>query len=483
MMFDLKKTLFYYLFSWRTTLLCILLCVALVIGLAYLQPEIKDGNVVEQEEKLSAEKRNRLIAENEEAKEWAAEIIKLEGELTFLDSELSNSLFLQIDPDNRLNKRFDLRFTYTTDEFQDEAEKIKVDRILCLQYMRQLSDDRYMKYLATRGILKFDQTALIDLVEITIEQDGYIKFTVTGPDEVIIDQLIKTTQDYLEQTAYPEIDLFATHFLAFGEITEEVVKDPTIFPLKNKIEGDIAITEKRIDELNQMINKALEESLNGDKIVESKGDTTARPSLLKYIVIGLLSGLIVSAIITVLRYRREVIRTNVVALARDNQIAYLGVIPYYAEKARRRGKRICERIDRFFISMFGMVYDPEVASHRADYVARVIQGKVDALTENIGTVHPVNILVPDVHDDVSAGTLVTYIRRALELDGSSRRVGLIAGGSLEHDPETIEAIRECSGLLLLSKPSIKRTSLANSIRRSNDLSKEIVGIVEMDERW
>ena len=54
-----------------------------------------------------------------------------------------------------------------------------MDRILCLQYMRQLSDDRYMKYLATRGILRFDQTALIDLVDITVEQDGYIKFTVT----------------------------------------------------------------------------------------------------------------------------------------------------------------------------------------------------------------------------------------------------------------------------------------------------------------
>ena len=89
-----------------------------------------------------------------------------------------------------------------------------------------------------------------------------------------------------------------------------------------------------------------------------------------------------------------------------------------------------------------------------NYVARVLQGKVDALTENIGTVHPVNILVPDVHGDVSAETLVTYIRKLLSRWRQSESWP-DCSGSLEHDPETIEAIRECCGLLLCQSHPLK----------------------------
>ena len=101
-----------------------------------------------------------------------------------------------------------------------------------------------------------------------------------------------------------------------------------------------------------------------------------------------------------------------------------------------------------------------------------------------GDIHSAfDILVPNVTDDLSIRAIVTYMRKVFEQDESGQRVNLIEGGSLELDPDTIEVASDSSGLLLLSKSSDKVNSLDNSIQRSIDLSKEILGILEMDERW
>ncbi len=149
-------------------------------------------------EKELSEKRDKFIASDAIVKGWAAEIATLEKESLILQDELSNSLFLQIDPEQRMNKRFTLRFTHFNVNFNDEAERIRADQMLCLQYVRELSDNRYMNYLATKGILKFDPADLINLVDMTVKLEGYIDFTVTAPEEIIIDQLVKMTKDYLE---------------------------------------------------------------------------------------------------------------------------------------------------------------------------------------------------------------------------------------------------------------------------------------------
>ena len=320
---DLKRALFYYFLSWRTSLLCIFICVALAIGLAYLRPakpQVVDEDVVEQEEPSLAEKRAQFVAEDAEAKAWAAEIAKLEGEKALLESELANSLFLQIDPDHRINKHFDVRFTYFMADFEDEAEKVRADQMLCLHYMKQLSGDRYMNYLGTKGLLKFDPTALVALVDVSLNEEGYIEFTVTGPEEVVIDQLIETTKDYLERIVRPEIDLFATHFLTFGETTKEVVEDPNVLSLKNRIESEVTIKGDNIDELKKMIDRAFEESLKDVGVEKQKDVAPVQPSrtasLKKNIVLGILLGLFVSALITAVRYRRQIMRTDVTAIAR-----------------------------------------------------------------------------------------------------------------------------------------------------------------------
>ncbi|HHW94114.1 MAG TPA: hypothetical protein GX734_06415 [Clostridiaceae bacterium] len=487
---DLKRVLFYYFLSWRISLLCIFICVALAIGLVYLRPaksQAVDESVVEQEEPSPAEKRAQFVAENAEAKVWAAEIAKLEGEKALLESELANSLFLQIDPECRINKYFDLRFSYFMVDFEDEAEKTRIDQILCLMYLKQLSGDRYMKHLATTGLLKFKQAALVDLVDVSVNQDGYIEFMVTGPEEVVIDQLIDSTKEYLQLVIRPEIDLLATHFLTISVPREEVVKEPSVVPLKKRIENDILIKNTRIDEINHLIDTAFEESLNREEIESPNSDASAEPSrkssLMKGIVFGVLLGLFISAFVTVVQYRRNIMRIDVTAITREYNISYLGVVPYYSQIARSRNKRFGNSIDRFFIKLFGMAYDPDNAASLADYVVQLLRGIVDARIENGENAQPTfNILVPNVIGDVSVGGIVTYIRRAFEKD-SGKKISLQEGGSFECDPNTIEAAHKCSGLLLLSKSSDKITSMDCSIRRSADLSKEILGVIEMDERW
>jgi len=487
---DLKRALFYYFLSWRTSLLCIFLCVALAIGLAFLRPakpQVVDESAIEQEEQSLAEKKAKFVAEDKKAKDWSDQIAALEKEVASLNSELSNNLFLQIDPERRINKYFDLRFTYFMVDFEDEAEKTRIDQILCLMYMKQLSGDRYMKHLATTGLLKFKQSALVDLVDVSVNQDGYIEFMVTGPEEVVIDQLIDSTKEYLQLVIRPEIDLLATHFLTISVPRKEVVKEPSVVPLKNRIENEISVKSSQVKKLNQLIDTVFEESLIEPETEKSKEGTPVqssnKSSLSKNIMLGLLLGLFISALITAIRYRRQIMRSDVSAIARENNISYLGEVTYYSELAQRRNKRFGNSIDGFVIKLFGMAYDPEKASNQADYVAQVLQGMVEAKTEKGATQSVFSILVPNVIGDVSAGAIVTYIRRILGEDVGRHKICLLEGGSLESDPNTIEAARKCSGVLLLSKSSDRMTSLDSSIRRSADFSKEILGVVEMEERW
>lgn len=484
---NLKKALFYYLFSWRLILLCIILCVTLLLSFAYLRPETRNEAILEQQEKLLTEKKNQFISEDKEATKWATQITTLEEELSSLENELLNSLFLQINPEHRINKHFTLRFTYFMVDFKDAAEKTRADQMLCLQYMKQLSGDSYMNYLATKGLLKFSPDSLVSLVDMTLKEEGYIEFMVTGPEEVIVDQLIMTTKDYLERVVRPEIDLLATHFLTFGETTKEVVKDPSVVLLKNKIKSEISIKEDKIDELNQMIDNALEESLQEAGLEIPESDVSVRPNpnltLKKNIVLGLMLGLIVSALVTAVRYRRQIIKVDVKAIAQENNIPHLGIVSYFSEKAKRRSKCFCSFVDRFIIRLFGMTYNVEEATSQTDYVAQVFKGIVNARIMNEEHPHIVDILIPYVKDDASAEALVVYIRKTLEQNDGIKQINLIEGGNLEYDPDTVEAVRESSGLLLLSKSSDSMTTLADSIHRGSDLSKEILGVIEMHERW
>ncbi|MGI6508650.1 MAG: hypothetical protein ACOX4A_09850 [Saccharofermentanales bacterium] len=487
---DLKRALFYYFLSWRTSLLCIFICVALAIGLVYLQPakpQVVDESAIEQEKQLLNEKKAKFVAEDKKAKDWSDQIATLEKEVSSLNNELANNLFLQIDPERRINKYFDLHFSYFMVDFEDEAEKTRIDQVLCIMYMKQLSGDRYMKHLATTGLLKFKQSALVDLVDVSVNQDGYIEFMVTGPEEVVIDQLIDSTKEYLQLVIRPEIDLLATHFLTISVPRIEVVKEPSIIPLKKRIENEISVKNTRIDELNQMIETAFEESLNGTETDSPNSDVLAepsrKPSLMKGIAFGFLLGIFLSVFIAVVRYRHWIMRADVAAIARESNIPYLGVITFYSEMARNRNRRFGNSIDIFFIRLFGMAYNPEEAAKQGDYLAQVLRGMVETRKDQDEFDSTFIILVPNVRGDSSASKIVTYIRKNLEHDGDSLKVSLVEGGSLEYDPDTIEIARESSGLLLLSKPSDKISTLDNSIQRGVDLSKEFFGIVDLDERW
>jgi len=145
--------------------------------------------------------------------------------------------------------------------------------------------------------------------------------------------------------------------------------------------------------------------------------------------------------------------------------------------------------------MFGMAYDDNKASIQINYVAQVLQGilktklkKEDSPLEyrsNEEVTASVNILVPDVHGDICAKDLLERIQQTLDKDKSEhcKRITLVAGSSLTDDPDTVLASRDSMGLLLLYKNATRSSNLLNGIRRSVDLSKEIVGVLELEERF
>ena len=481
---DLKKALFYYFFSWRMVLLCVALCVALAVGLTCLRPaSTQSDEMSSADTNVLAEQRTKFTSENAEAKRLASEITKLEGESLLLENELSKSLFLQIDPERRVNKRFDLRFKFFVVDFLDGAEKIRTNQMLCLHYLKYLSDDRYMNYLATSGLLKFDPATLTALIDITLKEDGYLEFVVTGPEEVIIDQLIKTTKNYLELIVRPDIDLLATHFLTFSETTKEVVKDPTVTLLRNKIESEILIIKDKIAVLNQTIDTAFEESQKPSDIEISSLQKQSRLSLKKNIILGLFVGLVLSIVVAVVRYHRQIVWTDISGISQEWRLTYLGSVPFLSPIAKQKSKRFGNVIDKLIVKLFDLSYDPTAATKKTEYVAQVLRGALDGKKNFDDFSHSANILVPYVEGDSIAETLVMCISQILQEDNEFQQVNLLAGASLEQDPDTIEAARESFGILLLAKPTNNISDLENSIRRSIDLSKKIIGVLELEERW
>jgi len=322
---DLKKAAFYYLMSWRVTILCLVLCVALLLGYTYLKPSSQQLNSLpddpKQEEELLA-KRDKFIADNAEAKDWSSQITGLEKEVTELNTQLNNNLFLQIDPNRRINKSFSLRFSYFMVDFKDEEEEARTNQMLSLHYMRQLASDRYLNYLATKGILKFSPENLANLIDVRIGEDGFIVFKITGSEEIIIDQLIKTTQEFLENYVRPDIDLLATHYLRFSNVNKEVVRDPSITLLKKKIESEIALKEGKIEELNKSIDDAFKAFLEEEGEITPDGSQAPKPYK-RNIVLGVFLGLVLSIVIAVIRYRHQMTTIDVAGIAEANNLPYL----------------------------------------------------------------------------------------------------------------------------------------------------------------
>jgi len=494
---DLKKAAFYYLMSWRVTILCLVLCVALLLGYTYLKPSSQQLNSLpddpKQEEELLA-KRDKFIADNAEAKDWSAQITGLEKEVTELNTQLNNNLFLQIDPNRRINKSFSLRFSYFMVDFKDEEEEARTNQMLSLHYMRQLASDRYLNYLATKGILKFSPENLANLIEVRIGEDGFIVFKISGSEEIIIDQLIKSTQEFLENYVRPDIDLLATHYLRFSNVNKEVVRDPSITLLKKKIESEIALKEGKIEELNKSIDDAFITFLEEEGEITPDGSQAPKPYK-RNIVLGLFLGLVLSVVLTVIRYRQQMTSIDVAGIAEANRIPYLCGVPCLSENSVTRKKRFGRSVDNFFIRMFGMAYDDNKATIQINYVAQVLQGilktkleKEDSSLEyrsNEEVTASVNILVPDVRGDICAKDLLERIQQTLDKDKSEhcKRITLVAGSSLTDDPDTVLASRDSMGLLLLYKNATRSSNLLNGIRRSVDLSKEIVGVLELEERF
>jgi uncharacterized protein YdcH (DUF465 family) len=340
-----------------------------------------------------------------------------------------------------------------------------------------------MNYLATSGLLKFDPATLTALIDITLKEDGYLEFVVTGPEEVIIDQLIKTTKNYLELIVRPDIDLLATHFLTFSETTKEVVKDPTVTLLRNKIESEILIIKDKIAVLNQTIDTAFEESQKPSDIEISSLQKQSRLSLKKNIILGLFVGLVLSIVVAVVRYHRQIVWTDISGISQEWRLTYLGSVPFLSPIAKQKSKRFGNVIDKLIVKLFDLSYDPTAATKKTEYVAQVLRGALDGKKNFDDFSHSANILVPYVEGDSIAETLVMCISQILQEDNEFQQVNLLAGASLEQDPDTIEAARESFGILLLAKPTNNISDLENSIRRSIDLSKKIIGVLELEERW
>lgn len=169
----IQDIVYYILAGWREMLACMLVAALLVAGFGALRPERKP--VVQE---LTAEEkktiRDTFIAQNGSVKQWQNAINYLSDTNSGLNTRLKNDYYLQIDPENRVNKRFEVTISLLQTDEMTTAEKAQLSRSLSLRYLQQVSSEAFMKSLADYGPIPLNAAYVSALVTSEITAGGSV---------------------------------------------------------------------------------------------------------------------------------------------------------------------------------------------------------------------------------------------------------------------------------------------------------------------
>lgn len=470
----IQDVVYHLLAGWREILACMLVAALLIAGIGILKPEPKP--VVQE---LTAEEkktiRDTFVTKDGKAKQWQNSITYLSDTNSNLNTRLKYDYYLQIDPENRINKRFEIAITLLQTDDMTRAEKEQLSRSLSLRYLQQVSSDAFMKSLADYGSMSLNAAYIPSLVLSEITSSGSVVIQITGPNEEMIDQLVRNAKDQITKVIHTELDLHQPHNISFIRERVRQTKDEQITRVRDELQARIDRYNKSIDYYQGLIDQAVEEKI-ADAEEEKKAESTptpAKPSVLKNIILGLFLGFIVGACIIFLKERKTISGQDISALARQLNLLYIGILPCKITHKKEQ-KRCHNKLDEFVRRLFNRYYSEDEVAKDASYAAEVLNGlaaRVEGRQDET-----LRVLVPGTAGNASREAAIKTIQDALEKRGT--RVFLEPTGDLAQDPDAVGALQGASGLIFFWGFSDSEDKIVREYQLGMSLVSNIWGVIE-----
>lgn len=489
----LKNLFFYILYSWRTIIICLLLCILIASAFTLLSSILIsntndiDPKILLDDEEMEKAKTD-FLSEDIEAKSKLDEIQQLEKEMVSFQKKLDNDYYLKIDPSNRMNKSFTLNLELVDTGVMDETSASRIKRDLSNRYLQALSEDDYLRFVASNSLLGFNEENIRNLYSFAFDSDGLVHGIITGPSELVIDQIIQKTKDYIEKKVHTNLDLLHNHNIIFENNKSEIVKDREIPLIIQELNSKIFEREQRIEDLNAKLEedfilslKAPEENILDLEI--NTGQSSARSYVpdVKKIVLAMIFGLLLSFIIVLIKSWKYIRGLDIFFIAKQSQVPYLGILYYKREIDRKGISKFGQSIDKLLVRAFDMEYSEQHISVVASSLAQMLNSKVD----DNSSPGSVRLLMPRADTDSFFIKFLEKLQR--ELDALSNLMGshifVQAIGDISDDSEAIRALISSEGLILLWNRTSNLEDLILEKQQADNLGKKIWGVLELQEKY
>ncbi len=471
----IQDVIYHLIAGWREILTCMLVAAILVAGLGALKPAPKP--VVQE---LTAEEkktiRDTYITKDGKAKQWQNSITYLSDTNSNLNTRLKYDYYLQIDPENRVNKRFEIAITLLQTDDMTRAEKEQLSRSLSLRYLQQVSSETFMKSLAEYGSMSLNAAYIPSLVSSEITSSGSVVIQITGPNEEMIDQLVRNAKDQITKVIHTELDLHQPHDISFVKERVRQTKDDQITRVRDGLQARIDRNNSSIEYYQGLIDQGVEEKLAAAEEEKNalSAQPPAKPSVLKNIILGLFLGFIVGAFIIFLRERKTISGQDISALARQLNLLYIGTLPCRIMHKKDQKRR--HKLDDIIRRLFKRYYSEDQATKDANYVAEVLIGLAARVDGNQDDT--LRLLIPGTVGDTPREAALKTVQDALEKRGT--RVLLEAVGDLAQDSDAVGALQGASGLLFFWGFSDSEDKIVREFQIGTSLVPNIWGVIEAD---
>lgn len=495
----LKNLFFHILYAWRIIIICLILCVSIAFTYSLLSSKLitntntKDINIKDVDSKnvLGDEKieeaRVKFLSEDVDAKAKLEEIQELEKEIIFFQKKLDNDYYLQIDPSNRMNKSFILNFELVEASVMDEERILRIKRELSCRYMQALSGNGYLRFITSNDLLDFNEENIRNLYRFTLNSDGLVYASITGPSELIINQIIQCTRDYIEKEVHVNIDMIHMHNIIFEDNKSEIVKDKEIPLLIQELNSRIHECEQQIENLNAELEEDFILSLKDsegkklDTVIPTDQPKKVSVLGIKNIILVVVFGLLLSFIIILIKFWKDIRGLDIFYIAKYFQVPYLGILYYKQDSNRKDINRFGRSFDRLLIRLFDMEYNDQSTSFVVSYLAQILNSKIDDNSIS----GPVRLLMPRANEDAFFIRFLDKLQR--ELDTLSNLMGshilVQAIGNISDDLEAIRALIDSEGLILLWDRTSSLEDLILEKQKADNLDKKICGVLELQKKY
>ena len=315
--FELRDLFYYLLRRWRSILLFGLIGGILLGMLTFTRAKIQTSSVSEKipdtsEYKFSnltdkeKEKINKLILEKDaQVMQTNSKIASLKDRYSKLNSQLANSLYLEMANDNQFFYEFDVVVEPTVKDGLNQMEMEERHRNLVVEFVKKLKSDSFYNFVKNRTNSLIPSEQVRDLTNIKLNSDDSIHVSLTAPEE-ILPHLTDAVFDYLDSTISDSILLpyaFSTKIINEAErvsSSEQVQKQ--LAETKSQMENlSLEIEECEI-RLEDYIEEAkpifVEKYINAEAAFEQNNETNTQSNgklssriLLRNIIIGFAFGI------------------------------------------------------------------------------------------------------------------------------------------------------------------------------------------------